>query len=371
MHCLHRFGQTGMLDKRLINAILAMYSLTMTKIFYRYKINESDKAGNNYKMLKQVLENSVVGSWGLDILPKVHKSHDTNAALVYAGACKNIHMNQKRLLISEKVEELICGVEIEIQKESETYSDEKNKISDTLINQIAILLEHMEWQFILMMFLSSAENVSYIIEKSNDKVGSNIPGGFAKTEKEASIYFQDGMADYSALNFINNLFFYKENLVEFIKMLFRALELQENPSDIKKIYDKVIEHDSGFYNEIAKWHKKYGGMVVPLYDTDLYYNLIKRIAREQKNQDSIAKEQVYDCFIVLLEEIFVRLKENDEYYVEYEKFADIFTECPVIKKLKEPDTIKRKIYTEFIWELINGNNVKTKEISMKNIMSSF
>ena len=104
-------------------------------------------------------------------------------------------MNQKRLLISEKVEELICGVEIEIQKESETYSDEKNKISDTLINQIASLLEHMEWQFILMMFLSSAENVSYIIEKSNDKVGSNIPGGFAKTEKEASIYFQDGMAD--------------------------------------------------------------------------------------------------------------------------------------------------------------------------------
>ena len=179
------------------------------------------------------------------------------------------------------------------------------------------------------------------------------------------------MADYSALNFINNLFFYKENLVEFIKMLFRALELQENPSDIKKIYDKVIEHDNGFYNEIAKWHKKYGGMVVPLYDTDLYYNLIKRIAREQKNQDSIAKEQVYDCFIVLLEEIFVRLKENDEYYVEYEKFADIFTECPVIKKLKEPDAIKRKIYTEFIWELINGNNVKTKEISMKNIMSSF
>lgn len=371
LHCLHRFGQTGMLDKRLIHAILAMYSLTMTKIFYRYKINESDKAGNNYKMLKQVLENSVVGSWGLDILPKVHKSHDTNAALVYAGACKNIHMNQKRLLISEKVEELIYGVEIEIQKESETYSDEKNKISDTLINQIASLLEHMEWQFILMMFLSSAENVSYIIEKSNDKVGSNIPGGFAKTEKEASIYFQDGMADYSALNFINNLFFYKENLVEFIKMLLRALELQENPSDIKKIYDKVIEHDSGFYNEIAKWHKKYGGMVVPLYDTDLYYNLIKRIAREQKNQDSIAKEQVYDCFIVLLEEIFVRLKENDEYYVEYEKFADIFTECPVIKKLKEPDTIKRKIYTEFIWELINGNNVKTKEISMKNIMSSF
>ena len=68
LHCLHRFGQTGMLDKRLIHAILAMYSLTMTKIFYRYKINESDKAGNNYKMLKQVLENSVVGSWGLDIL---------------------------------------------------------------------------------------------------------------------------------------------------------------------------------------------------------------------------------------------------------------------------------------------------------------
>lgn len=368
MHCLYCFGQAGMFDKRLVHAILAMYSLTMTKIFYRYKIRESDEIGNNYKMLKQVLGNSAAGSWGIDMLPKARKSHDTNDnMLVYIGACKNIHMNQKRLLISEEIEDLIRI--IEIQKEKETEVNTQNEISDILIDQIVNLLERMDWQFILTLFLSSMENVSYIIEKSNDKVGNDdIPGDLMKTEKEASIYFKDGMADYGILDFINNLFFYRESLFGFIKMLCQALKIGDKPEILNKIYDKVLRHENGFYNEIANWHKKYGGMVVPLYDTDLYYNLIKRIARDQKNENPIEKEEIYVCFIKLLTEILNGLQENDKYYEEQEKFADIFEECPVIKRLKDTDAGKQKIYIEFIWELISRNYEKTKENRVKNVM---
>lgn len=325
LHCLYCSGRMAAFDKQLIHAILAMYSLTMTKIFYRYKLQETvDGNDNNYKMLKQVLGNSAVGSWGIEILPKVRKTRNMGDVLVYAGACKSIHMNQKRLLISDTI-------------------------------------ENMEWQFILMLFLSSMENVSYVIEKSNDRVGRDIPGDLVKKQKEACLYFKNGIADYGALGFINNLFFFKESLCNFIALLCQALGIKRSSDTIEQLYDKLVKHPGGFYNELKMWHKKYGGMVVPLYDTDLYYNLIKRIARDPKNDEVIEKNELYYCFCKLLTEISDKLKENDEYYGEGEKFSGIFEECPVIKKIKKSTGDKIKIYVEFIWELINDNYVKNEE----------
>ena len=97
--------------------------------------------------------------------------------------------------------------------------------------------------------------------------------------------------------------------------------------------------------------------LIPLYDTDLYYNLIKRIAREAVNNEEIEKNELYDYFVRLLTEIEDKLRENDEYYEENEKFSDIFDKCPVIKKIKGAASDKKEIYIEFIWEIINDNYV--------------
>lgn len=351
LHCLYCWGQVGIFDKRLTHAILAMYSLTLTKIFYRCKLNESDEIGNNYKMLRQVLGNSAAGSWGSLIFPKVHNIQDTVDRIVYAGAYKKVYMHQKRLPISNESESLICSIKAEIDNADD------NEISEAGISQIVTLIEDMEWQFILILFLSSRENVSYVIEESNKRVGSNIPGDLVKTQREAGLCFKTGLADYGVMDLVNNVFFFSETLHDFIKMLCHALGIKERTDIVEKIYEKLINHESGFYNELSKWHKNYGGMVIPLYDTDLYYNLIKRIAREAVNNEEIEKKELYDYFVRLLTEIEDELRENDEYYEESEKFSDIFDKCPVIKKIKGAASDKKGIYIEFIWEIINDNYV--------------
>lgn len=353
LHCLYCWGQVGIFDRRLTHAILAMYSLTLTKIFYRYKLQESDENANNYKMLKQVLGNSAAGSWGISAFPKVHNVQDESDKLVYGGARKKVCMNQKRLLISNEDEDLIRSIEIA----KETEISKENEISEAIINQIVMLFENMHWQFILMQFLSSGENVSYVIEKSNDMVEREIPGDLAKTQREACLCFKEGIADYGVMDFVNNIFFFSESLHAFIKMLCHALGIETRTDIIEKIYEKLVKRENGFYNELSKWHKNYGSMVIPLYDTDLYYNLIKRIAREFQNNEAIEKKELYNCFAKLLSEIGDKLKENDEYYEENEKFVDIFNECPVIKKIKTVTNDKKNIYIEFIWEIINDNYV--------------
>ena len=188
-------------------------------------------------------------------------------------------------------------------------------------------------------------------------VEREIPGDLAKTQREACLCFKEGIADYGVMDFVNNIFFFSESLHAFIKMLCHALGIETRTDIIEKIYEKLVKRENGFYNELSKWHKNYGGMVIPLYDTDLYYNLIKRIAREFQNNEAIEKKELYNCFAKLLSEIGDKLKENDEYYEENEKFVDIFNECPVIKKIKTVTNDKKNIYIEFIWEIINDNYV--------------
>lgn len=219
------------------------------------------------------------------------------------------------------------------------------------------LIEKMEWQFVLMQFLSSMENVSYVIEKSNAMVELEIPGNLAKKQREACLYFKEGTADYGVMDFVNNIFFFSDSLHEFIKMLCQALGIESRTDIVENVYEKLVKHEKGFYNELSKWHKEYGGMVVPLYDTDLYYNLIKRIARESRNNEVIEKNELYDYFCRLLSEIDDKLRENDDYYEESTKFADVFKACPVVQKINSVACDKQEIYTNFIWEIINDNYV--------------
>lgn len=365
MHCLYSFRQVMLFGDKLADAILAMYSLNMTKIFYRYKKNaDPEKKENNYKMLKHVFGYSAAGSWGLDILPKVYKDKTGNK--LYAGACKNISLMGKQLEISEETENLI-------RKDRVIRNGQPDEI------KIAEAAESMKWQFILMLFVTFKENAEYKNNISNSKAGQIGEENLSNPKPQAAIKFNKGKVDYGILDFVNNIFCFEERLFEFIKMLYQVLNLyngvhtEERDNSIEKVCNKLLEDKDGFYHKLHTWHQDNGGMVIPLYATDLYYNLLKRVIREQKMLHMIiSRDEIFDFFYELLEKIENALKENDECYVEGIKFAEVFEKCPIISEIrnaKNQEDKKKDIFNNFIYELINENYVDDKFDPIKEVLN--
>lgn len=193
----------------------------------------------------------------------------------------------------------------------------------------------------------------------------------------------EGRADYNVLNFINNIFLFDERLQEFIKALWKMIEpfyFVDNIFDCLKVIEK-LKNKVGFYKDMYDWTIQYGGMVVPVYSMDIYYNMLKRLARTQQlsNERYIETARLYQTFYNLLEEIQAHLKKNDEYYGEERYFTNCFKECPFIREIKMlRDSIKegafiveevnRKVevirqYNNFVDQIIchSDNKIETHE----------
>ena len=103
-------------------------------------------------------------------------------------------------------------------------------------------------------------------------------------------------------------------------------------------YNKIVEklkHKDGFYKDMYDWTIKYGGMVVPAYSMDIYYNMFKRLVRTQQlsNEQYVDTIELFGVFYNLIKKIRKHLEINDEYYGEKQYFVECFDECPFIKEI--------------------------------------
>ena len=139
-------------------------------------------------------------------------------------------------------------------------------------------------------------------------------------------------------------------------------ELDENDY---MIICEEIKKNKGFYRSMFEWTKEYGGMVVPAYSTDMYYNLIKRLARNQRgsNRKVVEYTELYDCFRELLEEIERQLQKNDEYYKD-SFFGEAFENCPFIKKIRNLEEKEIEQYNSFTAQILDRHeNIWIKRTS--------
>ena len=355
LHSIYCIGRLPVYDKKLVHAILAMYSLTLTKIYYRYKkslrmendikngilkVNDYTKERNhtrkerNYTMLKELIGKSVGGSWSRQIMPKYRQSKTAGMSKAYfSGAAKRVYLNRVRFRLDVSLNNKL----LDLKKYNDIKLSEKNK--EEYYDKFADFMLEIRWYFMLTLFLVYEENCE-IEDSINRLEEENIKRKRLDTPIEGLINKYNfgyltlvGRADYNVMNFINNIFLFDEKLQEFVKALWKML----NPLDNKLEYEAVIEklkNKDGFYKAMYDWTIEYGGMVVPVYSMDVYYNMIKRLARTQQlsNVQYIDTLDLYKTFYNLIQEIGKHLKKNDEYYGE-EYYTDCFKNCPFIKEI--------------------------------------
>ena len=371
LHAIYCVGRMDLYEKPLIHAILAMYSLTLTKIFYRYKdgVGETRKE-RQYEMLKELICDSVGGSWSRQLMPQLLTSTEkakNGKDLYYAGTSKNVNLDMA-LDLSGVVEDNI--------NEYDMLNPEDK--------------EEIEWKFLLYLFITTGGTSQDKDIQQGEVVKSNIPISYLPGMKGKGYQIRNTVlnVDYNVMNFINNIFLLEEKIEDFEKKICNEKirdMLKKHIADIKShiandkehvayidkhIADDMEKEKSKFWKEMLQWHKKYGGMVVPIYAIDVYYNMFKRLVRDQqlRGKTTIKKEELYQELNDILQKIEKKLQENDKAYRLDEKsmngteetmeFAAAFSKCPVIKKLKSinnNEELKSK-YNEFVSKLVEKNS---------------
>lgn len=354
LHGIYCVGRLPVYDKKLVHAILAMYSLTLTKIYYRYKkslrVERAIEQGNlnvsndtkernrirkerNYVMLKELIGKSVGGSWSRQIIPRYSKYGLGNVNLTYfCGAAKRVYLDRVTfkvdMSLNNKLVDLKKCVKVDLtrEKKEECY----NKFADVVLE--------MKWWFMQTLFLVYEEKcvirdtVNRVIAKNKPQNNKSYP--IALNTQNFGYLNLEGRADYNVMNFINNIFLFDEKLQEFVKALCKMIDPILDNFDYNKIVEK-LKHKDGFYKDMYDWTIKYGGMVVPAYSMDIYYNMFKRLVRTQQlsNEQYVDTIELFGVFYNLIKKIRKHLEINDEYYGEKQYFVECFDECPFIKEI--------------------------------------
>lgn len=402
MRCIFFLGRQSKADKKLVHAILAMYSVALTRIFYCYKDEtDADKRKKKYDVLVGVFTESVGGSWSKYMLPKMGGK--------YVGASKGSRLDAVGLQIDDDLADRLMTVQ--------------NGDSPEMASDMAGIMEGLSSQFIMMLFLSgfsnedpNADMYTLDIKKKPNFEGSGKEKAVVEeSSKQSEIGFIKCRADYNILNFINNIFNFKAVLRSFIKALFRAVKREDwNEEHISKLVDETVEKlkelkseegTKGFFCKVFEWHQKTGGMAVPAYSTDIYYNMLKRLVRELKlhPRANIEMDQLLDELRKVIKQINDVMASSDSYYrrkkevdkkqfsedyfgsyiedydknettVEMGEFQEALLTCPVVQRLIDTTAENQSLkllYNDFVSKLIEAGDEQAEKRNHKKLMASF
>lgn len=346
------YSREEIYDRSLVHGFLAMYSLVMTKIFYRYKKLELGTRAaekRNYSMLKEIMQSSAAGSWAVYIMPKIKIERDFQ--ILYAGAAVGVNMQ-----------------DIHIPAEISGGSSAEDKLT------LAEKINSLETEILLLLFVTpthgrdesfyeeifnlriKGNSIQPIRSETND--ADNDADEYADPVKQ-KISFENAEADYNVLNFVNNIFIFHE-ITDAIILAVCGDDAEQKEA----VKDELLKKEDGLYSEMKKWTASTGGFVLPVYAADIYYNMLKRIAREMKRNpvELIGKDQLFEQLKKLFSMIEKKLYEADEIYGD-SHFKDIWTSCPVIKRLRKGDGGLEKKYNDFVHDLLKSESNKCRKLT--------
>ena len=159
---------------------------------------------------------------------------------------------------------------------------------------------------------------------------------------------------FNIMNFVSCAFEYDKNAGQIENELYDFLFCGEEKENSKQL----ILNKIGIKKEFDQWNKYSGGFVLPLYNMDLCYNLMKRVRQSRLGQSKTngkKANEIQKCIIEIYKFIAGKLKSNDEYYVKMNgiklytldgvnsnydgyriSFKEAFEKCPYIKWFLEP-----------------------------------
>ena len=393
IRCLYFMGREVIYDKKLVHALLAMYTSTMTRIFYLYRqeVLIQKKNGSNYNMLKTLLGSSAGGSWSLYIMPKVMISSEDER---FSGAIVKVDLAKMEaaFLTDIKLIEKIKKIE-------------NKKVKEQIKKDILSLMLQMQPEMIFCLFFSDFSNpkAGYILHKQ-DKIAIDYKIKFdissspessddrdpLESRKEEYItLLNTNSVQFNILNLINNIFAFRDCVKNFVMLLlsFSQYYWQGNNSseEKEKVAEEIVEKlqkEKGLYESMLKWNYDCGGAVIPFYSVEIYYNMLKRLAREERQNpsNSIMKDELFLNLTKLLDKILKHLRLSDQFYNieenKNESFVKIFDTCPIIEYLKKQKNTGKKerfeeLYNTFVYEMISKDTVGKQLQEMNDKMNFF
>lgn len=329
-------------SRELVACVLSSFTLYLSEIYWEYQyekrkenknyydkyikktcqeisVKESQESFNliekNYKILLGVIGDTVCGHWTDYYFPEIaigtYSSRRINENQVASYIEKANARYELRLNLREK--NAIAGVD----------KKEKQRIKKKIRLQIYELL------FVCMIQKDFLSMLNKGVKESELTLEKNSNG---KRNLKIEILF-DGDIDFTA--FFKHTFAYVDFLDKMDEVFFskwiEELKKQKFYNDaylIKNIVDEIRE-------EYWKWDQQYGTAMIPVYNLDISYNLIKHIFKECE------KEQM-DAFIFLLEDgnknSFSKTKEDkiEEFLAIFEeKDEEEYDEETILKFLEE------------------------------------
>lgn len=331
---LYALYELGRIDenqyKPLVHCLMAYYSYELTRkmLLMSYNNTEEKKENKENKENYSIYSNLVVPEWEEQMLPSLEIKPESSETeeLIKAEPPKIIPTNRTiNLHDSKVVVNYLLNAKIDIQE-----SMGKKKKEAAIKNYIL----YIEIMFLSMGDLKGADfkNGHWQLAHSPKKriEGFQIAAG----TNNFDWYFHidgkkrlDMTGRFSIFNFVANSL----DAINFLS------PIETEMIDILgKHYEIDISRDDLMVSRYEEWEKSGCLFPLPVYWFDMFYNIVKRVRREMKQQNpvSIKKEEYFGYIAKIYKEIARHLKQQETIYRAHGQ-EDIyiykqFVTCPYI-----------------------------------------
>lgn len=312
---LYILGREKRQYKPLIHCVLAMDTVEMTRLYmYAFRKDEEDKENEKYmNRWRECIAGSICGSWGNHLLPKWETGKNGIYRLGYLQEKTtkfSFMLNGRSDLTRSKFENCKAWIE-------------KGNLVE--------ILEQ------LFMFITQNKNRKGIQEQD---IEIKVEGGQARINLAERTY------TYDVLGFAINSMEYQKYFDNIQKSICEALRVyceSFTPEQENQLVGLIRDHS--MRKEYENWYQDYKGMALPVYSTDIMYNMLKRVKqdKEKKFADTITSNPLVQIR-KMYGEIREELSKEDKFYRESDRktyntnFVSAFNACPFIENFEKMTT---------------------------------
>lgn len=338
LRSIYCVGRINFGNKQLIRCLLAYFSIEMTHVYYKYKFSD-DKIKSI--IFKEILNGSFGGSWSNMIMPEVIRldTHGFESAIIKTGAVCDVVMK----------EAFSFDIPIpDFNKEDDMHGNEQEWMKRVFKSMIIFGMffsepyhnnpERHHWAFHIDTKEPEREWLAAESLANPDLKNKHLEITFSGSSRKT----------FNVFNFVSNVFEWKDVVKRIEKALYDGLKNGENNQWIFALLGQNISEDKfleylGIDKAFQMWERVSGGFVLPVYDMDLTYNIVKRIRLQRiwnrREKVTWKWNELWGYYEKLLHMIREKLAENDEYYetVNFENLEILYITCPIIEWIEHKD----------------------------------
>lgn len=363
VHCIyHMTRNSEKYSKEMVACILNSYTVHLSELFFEYqnekrkmnmdeyisymqsertdvdlkgqKQNEKNRDFEKINEIQEIFEefigDSVCGRWTEYFFPEVYAP--------IPGAAQADAVSEKVIMGYANISQVANRFTITSCNENGLYHAVR-----TCVMFCMFYVDALDWDSIEI----SAEEA-----ESKTRITIEIPGKVQRIEMMA---------------FLKNSFNYSKYLNKMEKLMMRSLIPKFGiENDKVEVVNRAIKD---IQLEYIKWDYNYGNMALPVYDFDLFYNLIKRIYQQTSKKEKSVRISTGFNFIAQMMNMNQRfidyLYQIDEYYKidSNSRFSEIFEQCPFVQWIqeeKDEDVMNSigYIFKNMIADVANANKLE-------------